>query len=47
MSPPQPQTQKPKKETLMISTIEGNNFVGSLLEPLLKKVTHVVGLRML
>jgi hypothetical protein len=27
----------------MTSTIEGNNFVGSLLEPLLKKVTPVVG----
>jgi hypothetical protein len=31
----------------MTSTIEGNNFVGSLLEPLLKKMTPVVGLRML
>jgi hypothetical protein len=28
-------------------TIEGNNYVGSLLEPLLKKVTPVVGSRML
>jgi hypothetical protein len=28
-------------------TIEGNNFVGSLLKPLLKKVTPLVGLRML
>jgi hypothetical protein len=27
----------------MTSTIEGNNSVGSLLEPLLKKVTLVVG----
>jgi hypothetical protein len=31
----------------MTSTIEGNNCVGSLLEPLLKKVTPVVGPRML
>jgi hypothetical protein len=31
----------------MTSTIEGNNSVGSLLEPLLKKVTPVVGSRML
>jgi hypothetical protein len=30
----------------MTCTIEGNNFVGSLLEPLLKKVTPVVGSRM-
>jgi hypothetical protein len=29
------------------STIEGNNSVGSLLKPLLKKVTPVVGSRML
>jgi hypothetical protein len=27
----------------MTSTIEGNNYVGSLLETLLKKVTPVVG----
>jgi hypothetical protein len=27
----------------MTSTIEGNNYVGSLLEPLSKKVTPVVG----
>jgi hypothetical protein len=27
----------------MTNTIEGNNSVGSLLEPLLKKVTPVVG----
>jgi hypothetical protein len=27
----------------MTSTIEGNNSVGSLLEPLLKKVTLIVG----
>jgi hypothetical protein len=32
---------------LMTSTIEGNNSVGSLLKPLLKKVTPVVGSRML
>jgi hypothetical protein len=31
----------------MTSTIEGNNFVGSLLKPLLKKVIPVVGSRML
>jgi hypothetical protein len=31
----------------MTSTIEGNNSVGSLLKPLLKKVTPVVGSRML
>jgi hypothetical protein len=31
----------------MTSTIERNNSVGSLLEPLLKKVTPIVGLRML
>jgi hypothetical protein len=31
----------------MSSTIEGNNSVGSLLKPLLKKVTPVVGSRML
>jgi hypothetical protein len=31
----------------MTSTIEGNNYVGSLLKPLLKKVTRVVGSRML
>jgi hypothetical protein len=31
----------------MTSTIEGNNSVGSLLDPLLKKVTPVVGSRML
>ena len=31
----------------MTNTIEGNNYVGSLLEPLLKKVTPVVGSRML
>jgi hypothetical protein len=31
----------------MTSTIEGNNFVGSLLESLLKKVTPLVGSRML
>jgi hypothetical protein len=31
----------------MTSIIEGNNSVGSLLEPLLKKVTAVVILRML
>jgi hypothetical protein len=31
----------------MTSTIEENNSVGSLLQPLLKKVTPVVGSRML
>jgi hypothetical protein len=31
----------------MSNTIEGNNSVGSLLKPLLKKVTPVVGSRML
>jgi hypothetical protein len=31
----------------MTNTIEGNNYVGSLLKPLLKKVTPVVGSRML
>jgi uncharacterized Zn-finger protein len=31
----------------MTSTIEGNNSVGSLLKPLLKKVILVVGSRML
>jgi hypothetical protein len=31
----------------MTSIIEGNNSVGSLLEPLLKKVTLIVGSRML
>jgi hypothetical protein len=31
----------------MTSTIEENNFVGSFLKPLLKKVTPVVGSRML
>jgi hypothetical protein len=31
----------------MTSIIEGNNFVGLLLKPLLNKVTRVVGLRML
>jgi hypothetical protein len=31
----------------MTSTIEGNKFVGSLLKPLLKKVTPIVGSRML
>jgi hypothetical protein len=31
----------------MTTTIEGNNSVGLLLEPLLKKVTAVVGSRML
>ena len=31
----------------MVSTIERNNSMGSLLEPLLKKVTPLVGLRML
>jgi hypothetical protein len=31
----------------MTSTIKGNNSVGSLLKPLLKKVTAVVGSRML
>jgi hypothetical protein len=31
----------------MTSTIERNNSVGSLLEPLLKKVTRIVGSRML
>jgi hypothetical protein len=31
----------------MTSTIEGNNSVGSLLEPLVKKVNPVVGSRML
>jgi hypothetical protein len=31
----------------LTSTIEGNNYVGTLLKPLLKKVTPVVGLRML
>jgi hypothetical protein len=31
----------------MTSTMEGNNSVGSLLKPLLKKVTPVVGSRML
>jgi hypothetical protein len=31
----------------MTSTIEGNNSVGSLLKPLLKKVTPIVGSRML
>jgi hypothetical protein len=31
----------------MTSTIGGNNYVGSLLKPLLKKVTPVVGSRML
>jgi hypothetical protein len=31
----------------MTSTIEGNNSVGSLLEPLLKKVTLIAGSRML
>jgi hypothetical protein len=31
----------------MTCTIEGNNSVGSLLKPLLKKVTPVVGSRML
>jgi hypothetical protein len=32
---------------IMTSTLEGNNCVGSLLKPLLKKVTPVVGSRML
>jgi hypothetical protein len=27
----------------MTNTIEGNNYVGSLLKPLLKKITPVVG----
>jgi hypothetical protein len=31
----------------MTNSIDGNNSVGSLLEPLLKKVTPVVGSRML
>jgi hypothetical protein len=31
----------------MTNTIEGNNSMGSLLKPLLKKVTVVVGSRML
>jgi hypothetical protein len=31
----------------MTNTIEGNNFVGSLFKPLLKKVTPIVGSRML
>jgi hypothetical protein len=31
----------------MTTTIEGNNSVGSLLKPLLKKVAPVVGSRML
>jgi hypothetical protein len=31
----------------MTNTIEENNYVGSLLKPLLKKVTPIVGLRML
>jgi hypothetical protein len=31
----------------MTSTIEGNNSVGSVLKPLLKKVTPIVGSRML
>jgi hypothetical protein len=31
----------------MTSTIKGNNSVGSLLEPLFKKVTPIVGSRML
>jgi hypothetical protein len=31
----------------MTCTIEGNNYVGSLLKPLFKKVTPVVGSRML
>jgi hypothetical protein len=32
---------------IISSTVERNNFLGSLLEPLLKKVTLVVGSRML
>jgi hypothetical protein len=31
----------------MFRTIEGNNSMGLLLEPLLKKVTSIVGSRML
>jgi hypothetical protein len=31
----------------MSSTIEGNNSMGSVLKPLLKKVTPIVGSRML